>query len=54
MDPTVRVGGDQGKPIVLTHPESSVSLCFKAVMDRLLAQLESEQTLTAPNIEISD
>jgi ATP-binding protein involved in chromosome partitioning len=54
MDPTVRVSGDQGKPIVLTHPESSVSLGFKAVMDRLLAQLESEQTLTAPNIEISD
>jgi ATP-binding protein involved in chromosome partitioning len=54
MDANVREGGDQGKPIVLTHPESSVSLGLKAIMDRMMDQLGSEHITSAPNIEITD
>ena len=54
MDAAVRESSDQGKPIVLTHPESSVSLGFKTILDRLMIQLESENLSSAPNIEIAD
>jgi ATP-binding protein involved in chromosome partitioning len=54
MDPTVREGGDQGKPIVLTNPESSVGMSFKAILDRLSAELGAQATSAAPNIEITD
>jgi ATP-binding protein involved in chromosome partitioning len=54
MDAIVRESGDQGRPIVLTHPESSVSLGLKAIMDSMMVQLASEHITSAPNIEITD
>jgi hypothetical protein len=54
MDATVREGGDQGKPIVLTHPESSASVGLEAIMDNMMVQLGSEHLTSAPNIEITD
>jgi ATP-binding protein involved in chromosome partitioning len=54
MDPSVRLSGDQGHPIVLSQPESHVALAFKGILDRLTRQLDAAPTPSAPNIEISD
>ena len=39
MDATVREGGDSGKPVILTHPESPVSKALKAVAEDLAAKV---------------
>ncbi len=54
MDPSVRVGGDQGQPIVLTHPENAVSQSFQEILDRILTQLDSGPSEASPKIEITD
>jgi ATP-binding protein involved in chromosome partitioning len=35
LDPTVRAGGDRGKPIVTEEPDSPVSQAFLAIADRI-------------------
>jgi ATP-binding protein involved in chromosome partitioning len=54
MDPAVPKGGDQGKPIVLAAPQSSVSSAFAAIVDHLLAELPDVTTMGSPKIEITD
>ena len=54
MDPSIREGGDEGTPIVLSHPESSASLAFKEILESMMAQVEMGQSTDAPIIEISD
>jgi ATP-binding protein involved in chromosome partitioning len=39
MDPSVRVGGDSGKPIVISHPESPAARAFVAIADDIAAKL---------------
>lgn len=39
MDPTVREGGDSGKPVVVTNPESPVAQALKAVAEDLAAKV---------------
>jgi ATP-binding protein involved in chromosome partitioning len=39
MDPSVREGGDSGKPVVLTHPDSPVAKALKAVAEDLAAKV---------------
>ncbi len=39
MDPVVRQGGDQGKPIVVTHPDSATSLALVSVARATAAKL---------------
>ena len=39
MDPTVRQGGDSGKPVVITHPESPVAKALKAISEDLAAKV---------------
>ncbi len=39
LDPTVREGGDSGKPVVITHPESAVAKALKAVAEDLAARV---------------
>ncbi|TFH36326.1 MAG: chromosome partitioning protein, partial [Anaerolineales bacterium] len=54
MNPVVREGGDQGNPIMLGHPDSNVAVAFKAILKRLMEQLETVEAAAATNIEISD
>lgn len=39
MDPAVRIGSDQGSPIVLAQPESAVAAAFTALAEDLAARL---------------
>jgi ATP-binding protein involved in chromosome partitioning len=39
MDPSVRVGGDSGKPIVISHPESAAARAFVAIAQDIAAKL---------------
>lgn len=39
MDPNVRVGGDSGKPVVLTDPDSPVARALKAAAEDIAAKL---------------
>ena len=41
MDGRLREGGDEGTPIVLTHPESTVAQTFNSIVDQLLQQRQS-------------
>ena len=41
MDVRLREGGDEGTPIVLTHPESTVAQTFNFIVDQLLQQRQS-------------
>ncbi|RMF45124.1 MAG: iron-sulfur cluster carrier protein ApbC [Anaerolineae bacterium] len=38
MDPSVRVGGDSGKPVVVSAPDSPVAQALKAVAEQIAAQ----------------
>lgn len=39
LEPAVRVGGDEGKPIVLSHPESAAGQALRKIAEQLAAQL---------------
>lgn len=39
MDPAVRIGGDDGRPVVLANPESAPSLALVELAEKLAAQL---------------
>jgi ATP-binding protein involved in chromosome partitioning len=39
MDPTVRVGGDNGTPVILSNPDSPVAKAFKAISEDLAAKV---------------
>ena len=38
LDPTLREGGDIGRPVVVDHPDSEVSRVFGLLADRIIAQ----------------
>lgn len=42
IDPAVRMGGDQGAPIVVADPSSPVSKAFKDVATKIMARLSGE------------
>ena len=48
MDQNVRIGGDSGKPIVITNPESPVALALTDIAKRIAAQV-SVAALSAKN-----
>ncbi|MEW5941821.1 MAG: Mrp/NBP35 family ATP-binding protein [Chloroflexota bacterium] len=39
MDQNVRIGGDSGKPIMVTHPESPVAVALRGIAENLAAQI---------------
>jgi ATP-binding protein involved in chromosome partitioning len=39
MDPAVRQGGDQGVPVVISHPESPVSSALKSIAEDVAAKI---------------
>ncbi|MCE9636897.1 MAG: Mrp/NBP35 family ATP-binding protein [Planctomycetes bacterium] len=42
IDPSVRVGGDVGTPVVISHPDSAVSKSFRAVARTLAAEVSKK------------
>ncbi|MFN2149182.1 MAG: Mrp/NBP35 family ATP-binding protein [Anaerolineales bacterium] len=55
MDPAVREGGDQGTPIVVTHPDSPVAKAFvKLAAELAEANSDDEGSLGEVKIEITD
>jgi ATP-binding protein involved in chromosome partitioning len=41
IDPEIRKGGDEGSPIVISHPESPASKAFMDVADKVLKTIEA-------------
>jgi ATP-binding protein involved in chromosome partitioning len=39
IDPNIRIGGDSGKPIVVSHPDSPVALALREIAESLAAQI---------------
>ena len=39
MDPPVRIGGDSGTPVTISHPESPVSLAFQVITEDLASKI---------------
>jgi len=48
IDPAVVVGGDEGRPIVMSHPGSPVAEAYRAVAGRVAAQLSMLAEESAP------
>lgn len=42
IDPSVRVGGDVGTPVVISHPDSAVSKAFRAAARALAAEVSKK------------
>jgi ATP-binding protein involved in chromosome partitioning len=40
IDPEIRKGGDEGNPIILSHPESPAALAFMDIAKKVLEALE--------------
>ena len=39
MDQNVRIGGDSGKPVVVTHPDSPVAKALIEIAQKIAAQV---------------
>jgi ATP-binding protein involved in chromosome partitioning len=50
MDPTVREGGDAGKPVVVSHPDSPVAKALSAIADDVVSKVNGvfQQNSTIP------
>ncbi len=42
MDPSVRVGGDEGKPVVVSHPDSAPARALRSLAEKVAAKLSVE------------
>ncbi len=54
MESGVRVGGDQGKPVVVSDPQSAAAEAFRAVAEKVAARVSVEalQQKNAPTINV--
>lgn len=52
LDPAVRVGGDQGKPIVITDPESGAGKALRSIAELLAARLSVEAYKNKTSVKI--
>jgi ATP-binding protein involved in chromosome partitioning len=52
IDPTVRVGGDSGMPILISHPNSTTSQAFIAIAQTLAAQISIHNAEKKPALRI--
>ena len=48
LEPQVRVGGDEGKPIVVTDPESAASQAIRSVAQKVAAAVSVQNLAKAP------
>jgi ATP-binding protein involved in chromosome partitioning len=53
IDPTVRIGGDQGIPITVSHPDSASARALRNVAERIAAELSVAAFNQASNIAIN-
>lgn len=52
MDPAVRIGGDNGKPIVIAQPESAAAKALTTISELLAARLSVEAFKNKPSVKI--
>ncbi len=52
LDPRAREGGDRGKPIVVTHPDSEIAQAFRAIAKQLAAQVSVLSFRPDPELKI--
>ena len=52
MDPAVREGGDQGKPVVVAQPDSPVAQALRELAEKVAAKL-SVQAMQGPGLNVS-
>jgi ATP-binding protein involved in chromosome partitioning len=54
MDPQVRIGGDNGAPVVVTQPDTAAAKALRSIAEQLAAQLSVQaiKNQAAPKIEI--
>jgi ATP-binding protein involved in chromosome partitioning len=43
IDPRIRIGGDQGVPIVESHPESTAAKAFSEIADSILSRMDEDK-----------
>jgi ATP-binding protein involved in chromosome partitioning len=48
IDQNVRIGGDSGKPILVSHPDSPVAIALREIAQQIAAQI-SVQALSTKN-----
>ena len=53
MDPSVRQGGDNGMPVVISHPDSSVARALRSVAEDVAAKISVAAVQQANFIPIS-
>jgi ATP-binding protein involved in chromosome partitioning len=42
MDQSVRIGGDTGEPVVMSHPDSDAAIAFKVIAGQVAARISIE------------
>ena len=52
IDPAVREGGDQGAPIIISHPDTPAAAAFIRITEAILARFESGELSGTDDIEI--
>jgi len=52
IDPAVREGGDQGAPIVISHPDTPAAAAFNGITEAILARFETGELKGTEDIEI--
>ena len=53
LDPAVCAGGDAGKPIFLSHPESELAEVFRQISHKMTDQISQLARTDSPDIAIS-
>ena len=52
IDPAVREGGDQGIPMVISHPDTPAAEAFNGITNAILARFDSGELKSAGDLEI--
>jgi ATP-binding protein involved in chromosome partitioning len=53
MDPNVRIGGDSGKPIVISHPDSAPAIALTEISQKIAAQVSIAALSTQNDLPIN-
>jgi ATP-binding protein involved in chromosome partitioning len=52
IDPIVREGGDQGTPVVISHPDTPAAAVLNGITDAILTRFDSGDLKGKEDIEI--
>jgi len=53
MDPAVRKGGDDGKPVIVSHPQSAPAQALRSLAEQLAARLSVNAYQNQPAVTIN-